>query len=89
MAELYQIRLREHVDNRWADRFEGFHLVHEDGGTTLLVGSVVDQAALHGLLARVRDLGLTLLSVNQAGVSGGAREAPLAGPAESQRGGSE
>jgi hypothetical protein len=83
MAELYRIRLREHVDSCWADRFDGFHVIYEDGGTTLLVGPVADQAALHGLLARVRDLGLTLLSVNQTGLSENSYEPP-AGPIESQ-----
>jgi hypothetical protein len=63
MTHVYQIRLKEHLDNQWATRFEGFRLSHQENGTTLLVGPVPDQAALHGLLMRVRDLGLTLLAV--------------------------
>jgi len=61
---LYEIRLKGHLDNRWADWFEGLTITLEDQGDTLLTGLVVDQAALHGLLKRVRDLGMPLLSVN-------------------------
>ena len=60
---LYEIRIVGHLDSRWADWFEGLSFAHEDDGTTILCGSVVDQAALHGLLRRVRDLGLPLVSV--------------------------
>ena len=66
MTDIYEIQVREHLDDGWANRFDEFHITHRDDGTTLLVGSVADQAALHGLLARVRDLGLTLLSVIRA-----------------------
>jgi hypothetical protein len=59
----YEIRIQGHLDARWADRFEGLRFAHESDGTTLLSGPVVDQAALHGLLRRVRDLGMPLLSV--------------------------
>lgn len=59
----YEIRLRGHLDPRWAAQFEGLSLTQEPDGTTVLVGEVVDQAALHGLLRRVRDLGLPLVSV--------------------------
>ncbi len=59
----YEIRIEGHLDARWADRFEGLHFIHESDGTTILSGPVVDQAALHGLLRRVRDLGMPLLSV--------------------------
>ena len=59
----YEIRLKGHLDARWADRFEGLSFTHESDGTTILSGPVVDQAALHGLLKKVRDLGLPLLSV--------------------------
>ena len=62
---LYEIRLKGHLDDRWADRFEGLSLTHESDGTTILSGPVVDQAALHGLLRKVRDLGLPLISVIQ------------------------
>jgi hypothetical protein len=61
----YEIRLKGHLDDRWADWFEGLTITREDNGETLLTGPVVDQAALHGLLRRVRDLGLPLLSVMQ------------------------
>lgn len=61
----YEIRLKGHLDNRWAEWFEGLTITVEDNGETLLAGPVVDQAALHGLLRRVRDLGLPLLSVMQ------------------------
>ncbi len=60
---VYQIRVRGHLGPRWADWFAGLTVTPEDNGDTLLTGPVVDQAALHGLLRRVRDLGLTLLSV--------------------------
>jgi hypothetical protein len=60
----YEIRLKGHLNGRWADRFEGLTITLEDNGNTLLTGPVVDQAALHGLLKRVRDLGMPLLSIN-------------------------
>ena len=59
----YEIRLSGHLDPRWAAQFEGLSLTQESDGTTLIAGPVVDQAALHGLLRRVRDLGLPLVSV--------------------------
>lgn len=62
----YQIRIHSHLDQSWADWFEGMTITHEVDGTTVLFGPIVDQAALHGVLTRVRDLGLTLLSVNRA-----------------------
>ena len=54
-----------HLDSRWADWFEGLSFTHESDGTTILCGQVVDQAALYGLLRRVRDLGLPLVSVTR------------------------
>jgi hypothetical protein len=60
---LYEIRLKGHLNDRWADWFEGLTITRENNGETLLRGSVVDQAALHGVLRKVRDLGLPLLSV--------------------------
>ena len=62
---LYEIRIKGHLDNRWADWFGGLTITLEDNGDTLLTGHVVDQAALHGLLRKVRDLGIPLLSVNR------------------------
>ena len=59
----YEIRLKGHLDARWANRFEGLSLSNGSDGTTVLSGPVVDQAALHGVLRKVRDLGLPLLSV--------------------------
>ena len=59
----YQIRIKGHLGPRWADWFEGLTISPEANGDTLLTGPVVDQAALHGLLRNVRDLGLPLLSV--------------------------
>ena len=62
--ELYEIRLKGHLDDGWTDWFEGLTMTLEENGDTLLTGPVVDQAALHGLFKKVRDLGLPLLSVN-------------------------
>jgi hypothetical protein len=62
--QYYEIRLKGHLDVRWSDWFEGLAITLEDNGDTLLTGSVVDQSALHGLLRKVRDLGLTLVSVS-------------------------
>jgi hypothetical protein len=62
---LYEIRIKGHLDDRWAARFEGLSLTREANGDTLLVGPVVDQSALYGLLRRVRDLGMPLISVSR------------------------
>ena len=61
----YEIRIKGHLNARWADWFDGLTLTQESDGTTLLSGPVVDQAALHGLLAKVRDLGLPLIAVQR------------------------
>jgi len=61
--QFYEIRIKGHLDDRWSEWFEGLTLTLEDNGNTLLTGPVVDQAALHGLLKKVRDLGMPLLSV--------------------------
>jgi hypothetical protein len=61
----YEIRLKGHLATRWAAWFDGMSLTHERDGTTILTGPVVDQAALHGLLRKVRDLGLPLIAVTQ------------------------
>ena len=62
---VYQIRLMSHLSSEWTDWFEGLTITLEENGDTLLSGPVVDQAALFGLLKKVRDLGMTLVSVNQ------------------------
>jgi hypothetical protein len=63
----YEIHLRGHLDDKWADWFDGLTITRADNGETILRGPVVDQAALHGLLRKVRDLGLPLLSVIEVG----------------------
>jgi hypothetical protein len=61
--QIYQIKIKGHLDSQWTDWFEGMTITLEDNGDTLLTGPVVDQAALHGLLKKVRDLGMPLISV--------------------------
>lgn len=60
----YQIRIKGHLDEQWADWFGGLTITLEEDGDTLLTGPVIDQAALYGLLRKVSDLGMPLLSVN-------------------------
>ena len=60
---VYQIRIKGHLGSQWTDWFEGLTITREDNGDTLLTGPVVDQAALYGLLRKVRDLGIPLLMV--------------------------
>ena len=63
---IYQIKVKGHLDRRWTEWFGGLTITLEDNGETLLTGQVADQAALHGLLRKVRDLGLPLISVTRA-----------------------
>lgn len=60
---VYQIRVEGHLDSGWTDWFDGLTITREDGGNTLLTGEVVDQSALYGLLKKIRDLGMSLISV--------------------------
>ena len=60
---VYQIRIKGHLSRQWTDWFEGLTMTLEDNGDTLLTGTVIDQAALHGILKKVRDLAIPLLSV--------------------------
>jgi len=68
----YQVKIKGHLGGQWTDWFEGLAITLEDNGDTLLTGSVTDQAALHGLLRKVRDLGMPLVSVTSASVEKGA-----------------
>lgn len=69
MPEYYEIKIRGHLDLHWSDWFAGLTLVHLEGDETLLSGPLPDQAALHGLLERIRDFNLTLISVTCGGPS--------------------
>ena len=62
--QCYEIRVRGHLDVQWAEWLEGLTITLEEDGDTLLTGPVIDQAALHGLLKKVRDLGLPLVSIS-------------------------
>jgi hypothetical protein len=66
---IYQMRVKGHLGSDWTDWFEGLTITREDNGDTLLTGPVIDQAALHGLLKKVRDLGMQLVSVNPVHVN--------------------
>ena len=65
MPEYYEIRIKGHLDQHWTDWFAGLQLTHLEENETLLSGTLPDQAALHGVLARIGDLNLTLLSVER------------------------
>ena len=64
-AERYDILVQGHLDARWASWFDGLCLTRRNDGTTLIQGAVVDQSALHGLLGKVRDLGIPLIAVHR------------------------
>jgi hypothetical protein len=67
---IYEIRVKGELDPRWSDWFDGFTIAPVTEGETLLTGTVADQAALHGVLHKIRDLGLPLLSVQRLGMDG-------------------
>ena len=67
MPEYYEIKIKGHLDPRWSDWFAGLELTYIEGDDTLLSGLLPDQAALHGLLERIRDLNLKLVSVTSSG----------------------
>lgn len=69
-STIYHIRIKGHLGVQWADWFGGLTITLEENGDTLLAGPITDQAALYGLLKKVRDLGMPLISVNRAGPSG-------------------
>jgi hypothetical protein len=62
---IYEIRAQGHLSPLWTDSFEGLTITLEDDGTTCLTGSIIDQAALHGVLKRIRDLGMTLIEIKR------------------------
>ncbi len=64
-VKVYEIRIKGHLDSRWTGWFDGLVITLEEDGDTLLTGPVIDQAALHGLLKKIRDLGIPLISVNR------------------------
>jgi hypothetical protein len=67
MSDAYELRVQGHLDDRWSDRLGGLDVRRQADGTTVLAGSVIDQAGLHGVITRIRDLGLPLLSVQRIG----------------------
>ena len=75
---VYQIRIKGHLSRHWTEWFDGLTITLEEDGNTLLTGPVIDQAALHGLLKKVRDLGMPLISVNP--VKSNQVDAPIVKP---------
>jgi len=65
MGEIYQIKVEGHLDSSWSEWFDGLIITYEEDSTTVLVGPVADQPALHGLLTKIRNLALPLVSVNR------------------------
>jgi hypothetical protein len=82
-AGRYEIRLKGHPGSRWAAWFDGFGLTHQSDGTTIISGLVADQAALHGLLQKVRDIGLPLISVTR--IEPDQPDIPIAPPISAQQ----
>jgi hypothetical protein len=72
---VFQIRIQGHLGQQWADWFDGLTITLEEDGNTLLSGPVIDQSALHGILTKIRDLGMPLLSVNSVDLDQGKGEA--------------
>jgi hypothetical protein len=70
----YEVRIKGHLDARWAAWFDGMRLTRHTDGTTTIDGPVIDQSALHGLLQRLRDVGVPLLSVTQTNPEGNSHE---------------
>ena len=81
----YEIRIEGHLSSRWASRFDGMTLTARADGTTVIEGPIVDQAALHGLLNKLGDLGLSLLSVTRVEPAAPADPAPPAAPTTEAR----
>jgi hypothetical protein len=69
-TSIYRIRVKGNLDLKWSDWFDGFEIISEEDNETLLIGPVVDQAALHGMLNKIRDLGLPILSVRRNNAGG-------------------
>jgi hypothetical protein len=67
VSETYELRVQGHLDDRWSDWLDGLSVRRQADGTTVLAGPIVDQAGLHGVITRIRDLGLPLLSVQRIG----------------------
>jgi hypothetical protein len=81
LPDQYEIRVASHLHPRWDASFEGFELIRDSDGTTILRGPIVDQASLHGVLRKVRDLGVVLISVTSTPDGGGtAQPADLPAP---------
>lgn len=75
-CEYYTIRLEGHLASRWSEWLEGLTVAHTESGETILSGPLADQAALHGVLARIRDLGLPLLAVSRLEQAGADEQPP-------------